>query len=415
VAGSLGTMSMFAPFDLMACCRAGPARSEAVIEEINTAGKSAAHTAFSDASTLEAGAGESAGAGFSAACPAISPNASSTRTPPSQARVRCLSPASSSPSPAAGMTGMPVLLGRAGEGAVAEHGPGAKAEVEAKAESARRMEALQEPAPTTTRRSLLRRLSSVARHSAAEEAPVGAEHTLRRRFSQTRSGSKQSTTRMSGIMRTISRRLSCVFHLTPQRPEGLASLSRAAPPEKLKPQSTGRLPAASPAAVREAIVAEGQPLFRRFAAEALGAYDFMASQWFLDPEVTCMSISYVMPAPKDVPDVAKKLISLPSTIGSRGLVWFSVDDAYRQLTLKQRVHSDGVMYSDQFYVEVTVEFVADEDGGVIVRQWVEVFWTKPLPFAMSWLTSSINKRVKDDSVSKFPLLLRLLGELVDAA
>jgi len=126
---------------------------------------------------------------------------------------------------------------------------------------------------------------------------------------------------------------------------------------------------------------------------------------------TCMK--YDMPAPKDVPDVAKRVIKIPPIIKGNSVSWFkTVQDGDADcLIMMQRCASEGIMYSDRFYVQLSYEFRSLPEGGVVLRQWSETVWKKPLPWTHGFLTNILEKKVKTDSVAKVPQLVTLLNQL----
>merc|ERR1740121_2663779 len=122
-------------------------------------------------------------------------------------------------------------------------------------------------------------------------------------------------------------------------------------------------------------------------------------------------MTYVMPAPSDIPDAVKRIITIPDTVVGTSKSWFVVSDDGRELVLLQRGSSEGVLYSDRFHIEYIYEFKPDSSrGGLDFRAWVDIMWSKPLPWTHSFLTRTLEKKVKTETADKFKVFLRVLQE-----
>merc|ERR1712056_60838 len=100
-----------------------------------------------------------------------------------------------------------------------------------------------------------------------------------------------------------------------------------------------------------------------------------------------------MPAPSDTPDVVKRAVSLPEHMLGSAVLWLSVSEAEDEIVLIQQCSSEGVLYSDRFYVQYTYGFKVDPSGGLNMRLWVETVWTRPLPWTHSFLARFLEKKV----------------------
>mmetsp|Transcript_145682 Transcript_145682/g.465501 ORF Transcript_145682/g.465501 Transcript_145682/m.465501 type:complete len:218 (+) Transcript_145682:2-655(+) len=168
--------------------------------------------------------------------------------------------------------------------------------------------------------------------------------------------------------------------------------------------------------IRQLVENSGSGLFESFYKQSTNAHSMRCSEWGSftpepDVEARRMSMRYIMPVPKDVPDIAKKFIKIPAEIKGTTVSWFRCDDN-QEMVFHQRCLSEGIMYSDRFHVEFCYEFTALRDGsGVQLRQWVETSWNKPLPWSHGFLTRMLENKVSKDSGTNAPKLLKMMKEM----
>jgi len=238
---------------------------------------------------------------------------------------------------------------------------------------------------------------------------------IKSRVDRARSGSRESARKVKeGIVRRITRVLTRTSSV---HPDDLKEATQRPVLPKTKAAASGRLPHATLPAVHRALLAEGCPVYRRFLAEALGGYDIVATNWRADKtdaEVSRMRMTYVLPPPTDIPDMAKRMVTLPSRISGRALTWFHYDEPGGRLTIKQRCRTEGVLYCDRFHIDMTVDIAVDPAGGVSFRQWVEIVWTSPLPWTQAMLGRIIEKRVVSDSNAQFQTFLAIITDVIEA-
>mmetsp|Transcript_47754 Transcript_47754/g.121087 ORF Transcript_47754/g.121087 Transcript_47754/m.121087 type:complete len:216 (+) Transcript_47754:2-649(+) len=168
--------------------------------------------------------------------------------------------------------------------------------------------------------------------------------------------------------------------------------------------------------IRRLVENSGNGIFENFYKQSTNAHSMRCTEWGSftpepDVEARRMSMRYIMPVPKDVPDIAKKFVKIPAEIKGTTVCWFRCDDN-QEMVFHQRCLSEGIMFSDRFHVEFTYEFTALPDGsGVRLRQWVETSWNKPLPWSQGFLTRMLENKVSKDSGSNAPKLLKMMKEM----
>jgi hypothetical protein len=178
------------------------------------------------------------------------------------------------------------------------------------------------------------------------------------------------------------------------------------------------LPEVSLAQIKAGIEDEENGLFQQFMNEAMSCLDMSSTPWdsfFPVPGVRArrMAMRYDMHAPKDVPDVAKRIVKLPAIIKGNSVSWYRCiqDGDAECLVMMQRCASEGIMYSDRFYVQFHYEIKRLPEGGVVLRQWSQTVWKKALPWTHSILTNILEKKVKTDCTQKVVHLVALLENL----
>jgi hypothetical protein len=153
--------------------------------------------------------------------------------------------------------------------------------------------------------------------------------------------------------------------------------------------------------VRNALMAKGRDCgsLVNVLRDVLGCSNVMTTPWMNSSSGNGSMIvqrsQYVMPMPDDIPTAALKILRLPSTIPGTTLSYLT--QAGKALTLVQHCCSEGVLYSDQFYVEFTHAFHEGLDGLVHWRQWTRVIWTKPLPWGHGFIRRLLESRTKSEA------------------
>jgi len=240
------------------------------------------------------------------------------------------------------------------------------------------------------------------------------------RFERVRSRSAESMARLSTslrrtISRSLSRRLSKTTTFTRSFEEMMTGLDPPVVPDA-EPVSEGYLEQASMAQIRDAIESPHRGVFERFLRQVLECREISASSWDtaatspeLDIRRQCMS--YRIPTPCDVPEFVRNLVNMPALLPAATITWYKSGDLdQKQLVLMQRCYSEGALYTDRFHVEYTLTFDLDVNGGVLVRQWAQVIWTKALPWTHHFLAKILEKRVKGEAREKFEQLFQLIAE-----
>jgi len=240
------------------------------------------------------------------------------------------------------------------------------------------------------------------------------------------SGSRASLVSIrDSIAMTVTQALNRIgLHSEPQQPiatrtetmeELFAGLPAPAVPAR-NPSLTQVLEDFTIADIRRLVENSGNGIFENFYKQSTNAHSMRCTEWGSftpepDVEARRMSMRYIMPVPKDVPDIAKKFVKIPAEIKGTTVCWFRCDDN-QEMVFHQRCLSEGIMFSDRFHVEFTYEFTALPDGsGVRLRQWVETSWNKPLPWSQGFLTRMLENKVSKDSGSNAPKLLKMMKEM----
>lgn len=197
--------------------------------------------------------------------------------------------------------------------------------------------------------------------------------------------------------------------------DDIKALSVPRPP-KDAPLVEHTLPAVTIAEVVAAVQGEGRSIFRAFMEETLSCRDVHITPWRdIEPapgvEARRSVMSYVMPAPADMPDVARRIITIPEAIVGSCITWFSLSPSGDELVIMQRTWTFGVLYSDRFYVEYVYAFQRQPEGGLLLKQWADIVWRKALPWTHAFLGRILEKKVKAEAAAYSRDFLRLLTEM----
>merc|ERR1711862_855888 len=81
-----------------------------------------------------------------------------------------------------------------------------------------------------------------------------------------------------------------------------------------------------------------------------------------------------------------------------------------QATLVMQSCTHNVPYGEHFRVEDTLRLKAIPGGGVAYDKWTKGVWVKPLPWALSPVTSFVEKKIIREAKGSATLLGRILQE-----
>jgi hypothetical protein len=85
----------------------------------------------------------------------------------------------------------------------------------------------------------------------------------------------------------------------------------------------------------------------------------------------------------------------------------------KQLHIVQQSYTKDVLYSDRFKLQNMLSFKEELDG-VMLRQWVEVIWLKPLPWTHGIVRKFIEQRCISDATKMAPVHARIIEESAHA-
>lgn len=155
---------------------------------------------------------------------------------------------------------------------------------------------------------------------------------------------------------------------------------------------------------------EDCPLLR-FLEEEFLCSDFCTTDWMYSCDTGSAKVrqsDYTMPVPRDIPEVAARLLRVPETI-SGTTVWRLNADS-RELLLVQHSHTKDVLFGDRFKLQNTMSFVQEPAGGVTVSTWTDVIWVTPLPWTHGVIKHVIEKKAKSDSAAVVGQLVKMIQE-----
>jgi hypothetical protein len=111
--------------------------------------------------------------------------------------------------------------------------------------------------------------------------------------------------------------------------------------------------------------------------------------------------------PTDIPNSVARLIGIPAAVDARSL--FALSCADDRLVLVQQSMVQGIMFSDRFRLQNTFSFVQEADG-VLLSQWAEVIWDKPLPWTHTPVKMFVEKKARAEAKSTFRDFARRIQE-----
>jgi hypothetical protein len=91
-------------------------------------------------------------------------------------------------------------------------------------------------------------------------------------------------------------------------------------------------------------------------------------------------------------------MGIPDAVDARSLFALCCSDD--QLVLVQQSMVQGIMFSDRFRLQNTFSFMQEADG-VLLSQWCEVIWDKPLPWTHTPVKMFVEKKAKAEAKSTF--------------
>lgn len=152
----------------------------------------------------------------------------------------------------------------------------------------------------------------------------------------------------------------------------------------------------------------------QFLSEVANCYDFHTTPWVacnVIPGAKVRKCCYMAPVPEDVPGFARRLLNVPDQLSSTS-VWRLVRDP-EEMRFVQHSYTCDVLYGDRFKVQCTVRF-RQETQGVMVDQWCDIIWDKPLPWTHGVVRHFIEHRARHDALAMGGDLVRCIQEAVDA-
>jgi len=184
-------------------------------------------------------------------------------------------------------------------------------------------------------------------------------------------------------------------------------------PVGLKPLTSQKLLGLDIKSIRASLELEEGPV-QRFMREILGCSDFSTTPWAArrisaDVEDSAKKASaatsvffrrslYRAAMPSDIPSSVARLVGIPDSVNARSLfVLVCKDD---QLILVQQSMVQGIMFSDRFRLQNTFSFAQEADG-VLLSQWAEVIWDKPLPWTHAPVKMFVEKKARAEAKSTF--------------
>jgi len=180
-----------------------------------------------------------------------------------------------------------------------------------------------------------------------------------------------------------------------------------------KELATRRLDDTTILQVRRAVQANEGGCMARFLASSLKCSDFETHQWSYHPKgVHVGHMAYVMPTPKDIPDSARRIVTIPAEVQCTTNIWIKAESD-QALVMLTRTKTEGVMYSDRMHLEYVYEFKVDGQGGLTARFWAQTVWTKPLPWTHSWIAKALDKKVLSDSTSGYDNFIEQLQAVIE--
>lgn len=248
------------------------------------------------------------------------------------------------------------------------------------------------------------RSATVVRTESQESTPA-----TRRKRDALRRMSRKMTARMTKRFGSLSgyRKQSTLFTASRRIPSPLVPTTT--------PLSSHRLEEVTLASVRGALMRiEGCPMIK-FLKQVAGCYDFVSTAWEDCSEVLGSQVrkcTYMTPVPDSLPGFARRLLNVPEKI-STSTVWRLRQDG-EELVLLQHSYTRDVLYGDRFKVQNASRFHKDEDSNcVILDQWMEIVWDKPLPWTHGVVRHFIEAKARSDALAFSADLARCIEEAAE--
>eukprot|EP00427_Karlodinium_veneficum_P036396 CAMPEP_0169290544 /NCGR_PEP_ID=MMETSP1016-20121227/61754_1 /TAXON_ID=342587 /ORGANISM="Karlodinium micrum, Strain CCMP2283" /LENGTH=328 /DNA_ID=CAMNT_0009381057 /DNA_START=65 /DNA_END=1051 /DNA_ORIENTATION=- len=160
-------------------------------------------------------------------------------------------------------------------------------------------------------------------------------------------------------------------------------------PVGLKPLTSQKLLGLDIKSIRASLEVEEGPV-QRFMREILGCSDFSTTPW------AARRIS------ADVEDGAKKASAATSVFFRRSLYRAAMPSDIPSSVARLVGIPDSVKasFSDRFRLQNTFSFAQEADG-VLLSQWAEVIWDKPLPWTHAPVKMFVEKKARAEAKSTF--------------
>jgi hypothetical protein len=204
-------------------------------------------------------------------------------------------------------------------------------------------------------------------------------------------------------------------------------LPNTEPPKRVPPLLVQLLPGVTIASLRKAFESTDHCPNTKFIAEVLGATSINASPLAQCPDYAgtkVRKLSCMMPVPGDMPATLRKMLNIPESVFTT-MVWrlskAGEEDCctspnthnMEHLNVVQQSYTKDVMYGDRFKFQTILSFTEQPDG-VMLRQWAEVVWLKPLPWTHSMIRKFIEQRCISDVEKMAPVHARIIEESTQA-
>jgi hypothetical protein len=148
----------------------------------------------------------------------------------------------------------------------------------------------------------------------------------------------------------------------------------------------------------------------KYLRDVLHCSDITATPWIeTDSGARAQHNSYTMPLPDDIPEVVARLINLPKVLSGTSVHRLSRNHGC--VALHSHITTQGVPYSDRFYLQNVFTFQQHPDGGVEWCQWLETVWVKPLPWTHGFIQQLVQKKARSDAIYQAPMLASIIQEV----
>mmetsp|Transcript_79092 Transcript_79092/g.183519 ORF Transcript_79092/g.183519 Transcript_79092/m.183519 type:complete len:175 (-) Transcript_79092:106-630(-) len=165
--------------------------------------------------------------------------------------------------------------------------------------------------------------------------------------------------------------------------------------------------------VRAALESVDDGPLLRFLREVFLCTDISTSEWYDSQGLRVLQSSYTIPVPRDIPEVAARLLRVPETICCT-TVWY-VQSQVGEVVLVQNSSTKDVLYGERFKLKNTMSFREDAaGGGIAVNAWTDVVWSAPLPWTHAVIKHVIEKKAKSDSAAVVGQLVKMIEDVAVA-